>query len=353
VLDRRTLNRTLLLRQHLLARSPLSVMEMVEHLAGMQAQVPTSPYAGLWSRIEGFVTGDLAELVRDRRVVRLALMRSTIHLVTVADALAFRPVLASMLAKDPHARRVPVDAIVGATREIVDVEPRTPTDLATLLVDRFPELDAEALGHAARAFVPLVQVPPRGVWGVGGQVRVTTLESWVDRPLGSSTDHDEMVLRYLRAFGPASTKDFASWSRLTGVRAAFDRLRAELRIDRDENGVELFDLPDAPIAEPDAPAPVRFLPEYDNVLLAHADRTRILDDRARSFLSRENGYWPFVLIGGDVRATWARRDGTINVSPFDELTRDERDALVEEGRRLATALDADDLVVGPFAQDRS
>jgi hypothetical protein len=345
VLDRRTLNRTLLLRQHLLARSSLSAMEMIEHLAGMQAQVPTSPYAGLWSRIEGFATGDLAELVLDRRVVRLALMRSTIHLVTAQDALAFRPVLASMLAKDPYARGVPVDDVVHATREIVDKEPKTPTALAQLLVARFPEHDAETLGHAARAFVALVQVPPRGVWGVGGQVRLTTLESWVDRPLGSVTEHDDLVLRYLRAFGPASTKDFASWSRLTGVKAAFDRLRPHLRVDHDENGVELFDLPDAPIADPGVRVPVRFLPEYDNVLLGHADRTRILDDRARSFLSRENGYWPFVLVDGDVRATWSRRDRTITVAPFDDLTSAERDAVIDEGRRLATALDADDVVV--------
>ncbi|MEA3055927.1 MAG: hypothetical protein QOD30_1359 [Actinomycetota bacterium] len=346
MLDRRTLNRTLLLRQHLLERSSLSAMEMVEHLAGMQAQVPTSPYAGLWSRIEGFATDDLAALLLERRVVRLALMRSTIHLVTAGDALAFRPVLAAMLAKDPYARGAPVDDIVRATREIVGGEPRTPADLAQLLVERFPTHDAEALGHAARAFVALVQVPPRGVWGVGGQVRLTTLESWVDRPLGSSTEHDELVLRYLRAFGPASTKDFAAWSRFTGVRAAFDRLRPQLRIDRDENGVELFDTPDAPIAEPDVATPVRFLPEYDNVLLAHADRTRIIDERARSFLSRENGYWPFVLVDGRVRATWSRRDGSITVSPFDELTRAEHDAVVEEGEQLAAAFDADRVVVG-------
>ncbi|MEN3272505.1 MAG: hypothetical protein V7636_1266, partial [Actinomycetota bacterium] len=188
MLDRRTLNRTLLLRQHLLARSSLSPMEVIEHLAGMQAQVPTSPYAGLWSRIEGFATDDLAELVLERRVVRLALMRSTIHLVTADDALAFRPVLASMLAKDPHARGVPVDDVVRATRAIVDGEPQTPADLASLLAERLPDHDAEALGHAARAFVGLVQLPPRGVWGVGGTVRLTTLESWVGRPLSSSTD---------------------------------------------------------------------------------------------------------------------------------------------------------------------
>jgi len=325
----------------------MSVLEMVEHLAGMQAQVPTSPYAGLWSRVDGFATGDLAELLVDRRVVRIVLMRSTIHLVAADDALAFRPVLAPMLAKDPYARRVPVDDVVRATREILEREPMPPAELAQLLTERFPEHDAEALTHAARAFVALVQVPPRGVWGVGGQVKVTTLESWVDRPLGRSTEHDELVIRYLRAFGPASAKDFASWSRLTGVKAAFDRLRPQLRIDRDENGVELFDLPDAPIADASTRAPVRFLPEYDNVLLAHADRTRILDDRARSFLSRENGYWPFVLVDGDVRATWSRRDGTITVSPFDELSRVERDGVVDEGRRLATALDADDLVIVP------
>src|SRR4051812_10598649 len=317
VLDRRTLNRTLLARQHLLERSSLSVVEMMEHLCGMQAQVPTSPYAGLWSRTDGFRTDDLAQLVLDRRVVRTVLMRSTIHLVTAADARAVHPLVAPMLAKDPYARGIDPDAVIRATHAIVEDEPRTPAELGRLLAEQLPDHGAENLMHAARAFCALVQVPPRGVWGVGGAVRLTTLASWVDAADAPELRIDDLVVRYLRAFGPASVRDFAAWSRLTGARAVFERLRPQLLSDRDEGGVELFDVPDAPRAAPDVDAPVRFLPEYDNVVLAHADRTRILDDRARSFLSRENGYWPFVLVDGEVCATWSLRDGVIRVAPFE------------------------------------
>jgi len=344
VLDRRTLNRTLLARQHLLERASMSAAEMVEHLLGMQAQVPTSPYAGLWSRVEGFATDDLAQLVLDRRVVRLALMRSTIHLVTTADALVIRPVLADMLAKDPFVRDVDRDAFVPVARALLEEVPRTPKELGELLVARFPQHTSEAMHHAARAFLALVQVPPRGVWGVGGQVRLTTLEAWTGE-LQRATDVDTLVVRYLRAFGPATVKDFAAWSRLTGVRAAFDRLRPELTVEHDEDGAELFDVPGAPIADPDVAAPVRFLPEYDNLLLAHADRRRIVDDRARTFLSKENGYWSFVLLDGMPAATWALRDGLITVEPFDTLSRTHRADVLDEGRQLAAALGASNVVL--------
>jgi hypothetical protein len=146
------------------------------------------------------------------------------------------------------------------------------------------------------------------------------------------------VLRYLRAFGPASAKDFATWSRLTALRPVFDRLRPQLRTFRDERGVELFDVTDAPIASSDAVAPVRFLPEYDNLVLSHADRSRILDERARSFLSRENGYWPFVLAGGEVVATWSLRDGAVDVAIFGDVTDAQRDEIDAEARRLEAAL---------------
>jgi len=183
------------------------------------------------------------------------------------------------------------------------------------------------------------------MWGRSNQVTVATVEAWLGAPLDRTLTPSQLVPRYLAAFGPARPADMATWSRLTGLAAAFQAVRDELVELVDERGRTLFDVPGAPRPDPASPVPVRFLPEYDNVLLSHADRTRIIDDRARSFLSRENGYWPFVLVDGDVRATWSRRDGTITVAPFDELTRAQRDAVVDEGRRLAAALDADDLVV--------
>ena len=314
------MNRTLLARQHLLERARLSAYEMLEHLVGMQAQVPTSPYVGLWSRIEGFATDDLASLLLERRAVRLVLMRSTIHLVTDRDALAIRPIVQSVLDKTPGLAAIDRDALTVDARALVEASPRTPAELGDLFMP-------------ARALLALVQVPPRGVWGAGGAVRLTTAESWLGRPLGTDADHDPLVVRYLRAFGPASAKDFSAWSRLTGVRTAFERLRPHLRTYRDEHGVELFDVDDGVITGADTPAPVRFLPEYDNVILGHADRSRIIDERARSYLSKENGYRPFVIADGVVCATWTAVGG-FEVTPFDGVDARTRRAIDEEAERV-------------------
>lgn len=334
ILGRRALNRALLARQHLLERSRLSTTEMLEHLVGMQSQVPTSPYVGLWSRIEGFATDDLADLLVQRRAVRIVLMRSTIHLVTARDALALRPVVRSVLERTPALQGLDRDLVASTARTLVESSPRTPAELGALLAELVPDSDPTTLVHAARGLLALVQIPPRGVWGVGGAVRLTTAESWLKAPLGSDESMDGLVLRYLAAFGPASAKDFSTWSRLTGVRPAFERLRPGLRTFESLSGVELFDVPDGPLPDDDEPAPVRFLPEYDNVLLAHDDRTRILDERARAFISRENGYSPSVLVDGVPRATWAFQDRVLAVKPFDVLRDDERADVEAEGVRL-------------------
>jgi hypothetical protein len=298
---------------------------MLEHLVGMQAQVPTSPYIGLWSRIDGFVPEDLAALLLERRAARLVLMRSTIHLVTARDALAIRPVVQRVLDKTPGLADVDRERVAAEVRALVEERPRTPAELG----------DASM---AARALLALVQVPPRGVWGAGGAVRLTTAESWLSAPLGADREPDDLNVRYLRAFGPASTRDFAAWSRLTGVRVAFERLRSQLRTYRDEQGVELFDVPDGVLVDPDVPAPVRFLPEYDNLILGHADRSRILDERARSHLSKENGYRPFVIADGAVCATWTAVGGTLQVTPFEGVDDATRVAVDEEASRVAAFL---------------
>ncbi len=146
--------------------------------------------------------------------------------------------------------------------------------LRAALAERFPDLHAAALAYACRCLLPLVQVPPRGVWGRTLQVTSTPLDAWVGRPLDPAPSIDEVVLRYLAAFGPATPADAMAWSRLTGLREVFDRLRPRLRIFHDERGRELYDRPDAPRPGAEVPAPVRFLPEYDNLLLSHADRSR-------------------------------------------------------------------------------
>ena len=314
------------------------------------------PYVALWSRIDGFRPEELEELIVGHEAVRTGLTRGTIHLFTARDALALRPALASVPERvfrsgSPFGRRlgkVDVDEIVAAGRALVEEEPRTRAQLRALLGERWPERDTEAMAAAVGYLLPLVQIPPRGLWSRSGQATLTTLEAWLGRPLGSDPSPDRAVIRYLAAFGPASTKDVAAWSGLTGVREIVERLRGDLRTFRDENGVELFDLPDAPLPDPETPAPVRFLPEYDNVFLSHADRSRIGDPGDRPRLGfADNRFFKLVLVGGFLRAAWRVEDGDVHVKPARRLSKRAAAALEAEGRRLARFLDGGEVRILP------
>lgn len=340
-LSQRALNRALLERQLLLRRQDLPASETLERLVGMQAQAPNAPYVGLWSRLQGFRPDDLAGLITGRQAVRIALMRSTIHLVTARDCLALRPVVQPVLDRElnrsstigPRIDGLDLSALVAAGRALLDEEPRTPKELGRLLQQRWPERDAGALAYAMRNLAPLVQVPPRGVWGAGGQARYATAETWLGRPLEAEPSTEATVLRYLAAFGPASVKDAQTWSGLTGLRAVMKRLRPRLRVFRDERGRELFDLPETPRPDPDTPAPPRFLPEFDNLLLSHADRIRVIHEDDRRRMATRNGQLP-----GVVRGSWQiRREAgaaVLVITPFEPLRADDRAALAEEGARL-------------------
>ena len=330
--------------------------EVCEHLVGMQAQEPRDPYVAFWSRIDGFRPEELERLLEARKAVRMTLMRGTIHLVTDRDCLALRPALQSVCERmfwraSPFGRRlgdVDVDEVVAAGRALLREEPRTRSQLKALLAERWPERDADSLAYAVAYLVPLVQVPPRGLWSRSGRATLTTAETWLGRRLRRSAKADEAVRRYLAAFGPASVKDIATWSGLTGVREIVERLRGGLRTFRDENGAELFDVPDAPLADPDTPAPVRFLPEYDNVFLSHADRSRIVDpaDRPR-FGSWDGRFFAMVLVGGFIRAVWRREDGDVVVRPVRRLSKRDAAAVEAEGRRLARFLGAGEVRILP------
>ncbi len=257
----------------------------MRHLVGLQSQVPHNPYTGLWSRLAEFRPESLSKLLEDRDVVRIGVMRGTIHLITADDCLLLRPLTQPVFEGQlwrhrdfsPHLRGVDLDPVVEAGRTALE-EPRTGTELRAFLAARFPKLDAAALAYACQMRLALVQVPPRGLWGKSAQVRWTTAETWLGRPLAADPPLDAVVLRYLAAFGPASVADVATWCRLTGLRQVVERLRPQLVTLPDERGRELFDLPDAPRPDPDSPAPVRFLPEYDNLLLSHDDRSRFVSD---------------------------------------------------------------------------
>ncbi len=343
LLSQRALNRAALERQLLLRRHRRPALDAVEHLVGMQAQAPLAPYVGLWSRLDGFEPDELASALTERRVVRTSLMRATIHLVTARDALALVPLMRPVLERgwrgSPFARRltgVDADELLATGRALLEERPRTRAELRPLLAARWPDRDGDSLAYTVSYLTPLVQVPPRGVWGAHGPAAWTTTESWLGRPLDPAPAPDATVLRYLAAFGPATVNDMQTWSGLTRLREVADRLRPRLRTFRDEAGRELFDLSDAARPDPDTPAPPRFLPEYDNLLLSYADRSRVIPDNHSVPLPPGNGGTAgTVLIDGLFRATWQRGPTGLTVEPFSPLSARERDDVAAEGARLA------------------
>ncbi|WP_208113121.1 winged helix DNA-binding domain-containing protein [Actinorugispora endophytica] len=343
VLGRRALNRATLDRQLLLRRSGLSVPRALEHLVGLQAQTPHTWYIGLWSRLADYDPHATGRLLTDRGAVRTALMRSTIHMVTAADALRLRPVLGPVIERGLTGPDL--GALAEAGRALVEERPLTFKELGRALAERWPDGDPAAMTQAVRALVPLAQVPPRGVWGRSGSVAHTSVEAWLGRPVDAAATREELVLRYLAAFGPATVRDAQTWSGLTRLAEVFDGLRPRLAVFRDEDGRELFDLPDAPRPDPDTPAPARFLYDFDNLLRSHADRRRVMTvDFADQGFEIRNGQPPHaVLVDGVVAATWkaaaARGTAALTVRPFRALTTAEKEELHAEGARLLAFLE--------------
>ena len=280
VLTQRALNRALLERQLLLRRAKLTPAKTLEHLVGMQAQQPNDPYIGLWTRLQGFRPEALARLIANRRAVRTTMMRTTIHVVTARDCLAlypvFRPVHArTVYSNSPDGRALSgldLEELLVAGRTLVEERPRTRAELVPLLAKRWPDHDPVALARAVNYLLPMVHVPPRGIWGSSGQTTLTTVQGWLGR--GPATDFTPRCGGLAVPEGVRSRyrADIRTWSGLAGLAEVVERLRPRLRVFRDESGRDLFDLPEAPRPHPDTPAPTRFLPEYDNALLSHADR---------------------------------------------------------------------------------
>lgn len=350
VLDDRTLNRAALARQFLLERADVPVLDAVAHLGGLQAQEPQEPFVGLWSRVRAFDPAVLNDLLTGRQVVRTPLMRRTVHLVTAADALAWRARHDAMLRQrvlGVYRREldgVDLHELAEAGRALMsDGQLRTTAELVQGLPESWSPVARRALGEMLGAVVPMVQAPPRGLWRTKAGVRHVLLSAWLGREIDPlpSDDADpvgqKLVRRYLAAFGPAASSDLRAWCGLAGLPAAVAAVRGELVAFRDERGRELLDLPDAPRPDPDTPAPVRFLPAFDNAILGYHDRGRIIDDAHRGLsVAGER----VVLVDGRVAATWTlgTGTGTVVITPLHDLSKPARTEVVEEGERLAAFL---------------
>lgn len=352
VLSQRALNRALLARQGLLERSDASATEMIERLVGMQAQEPENPYVALFDRLRDFDPEQLSELIDRRRAVRAPLLRTTIHLVTARDALALHPLTATLRArtfKSPWLAKLngaDVEEVVAAGLALIEQEPRTRAELSAQLAPRWPDADPLALAYAVTFYAPLVQVPPRGLWGSSGQARWAHVESWLDAPLDPDPSLEPFVLRYLAAFGPASPSDVRSWAGVTGLRQVIERLRPRLRTFADEHGRELLDVLDGLLPDPGTHAPPRFLPEYDNVALGHADRARLFDGSGPGAPFFTGKWIGTLLVDGFYRANWkaeqAGGEATLTIDRFTSLTGDPATTVgeieAEAERLLAFAL---------------
>ncbi|MFD7934330.1 winged helix DNA-binding domain-containing protein [Streptomyces sp. NPDC059755] len=339
VLGARALNRATLERQLLLRPASMSAGAAVEHLLGLQAQNVKPPYYALAARLDGFVPEELSTLMAGREAVRIVSMRSTIHTHTADDCLTLRPFVQPARDRElTYFRKgltgVDLDRLAVLARDLVEAEPRTMKQLREALSVEWPDADPQSLAVAARCRLPLVQVTPRGLWGQSGQVALTTAEHWLGRPARSAPTADSVVLRYLAAFGPASVKDMQTWAGLTRLRDAFERLRPDLLTFRDEHGVELFDLPDAPRPDPHIPAPPRFLPEFDNLLLSHADRTRVVPAEYWGRSWQGNQAYCTLLVDGFLAGVWKLEEDALVVEPFGTLTKAQRQEVAAEGERM-------------------
>lgn len=347
LLSRRALNRATLARQMLLARRKATVAEAIEKLAGLQAQAPNPPYIGLWSRLEGFRREQLTDAFKKRRVVRMSTLRATLHLMTARDALAWRPLLEAVHQRGlsgEHSRALEgIDraAVVAAGTSLFDEGPLTATALGQALAARWKDRAPASLAALIRNNVPLVHLPPAGSWNSHQNAQLQPIAQWLGDSAADATaaTQDDLLLRYLAAFGPATLADAGAWSGLTGWKAVAERLKPQLRVFVGDEGQALFDLPRAPRPDPDTPAPPRLVAEWDNLLLSHVDRSRVMSEAHRARVFTVNGIVRgTVLLDGFVAGTWkierAKNAATVVLEPFARWSKADRLGVQEEAMRL-------------------
>jgi hypothetical protein len=346
VLSLRDLNRTLLGRQHLLERIRMPALAMVEHLIGLQAQESLPPYLSLHARLDDFDPRELSDALERKDAVRFLTMRGTIHVLVPEDALSLRGWVQPSLDQQSSsnqmsrpARGVPVGELVAVTRELLEDGPLPVKQLGERLAERFPGIPAAALAHTARERVPMVQLPPRGLWKRSGGVVYQTVESHLSRP-AHDVDVPALVRRYLRAFGPATAADMTTWSRVTRLGPVFAAMQDELVVVECEDGRKRYDVPDAPYVDGDVAAPVRLLGTYDNLWLSHADREHIVPMDVRSrWMGTNGGVGSTIFVDGVMSGLWWVRDGRVVTDVFRRLTRQQRAELDAEVAGVAALLE--------------
>lgn len=337
-LNRRVLNRTTLHRQLLLVRAPLTAAQAVERLVALQGQDVNPPYQGLWSRLASFTQDDLGALLTGRQVVRGSLLRGTQHLVLADDYLWLRPLMQAPMSRARQAAfgrdtaGVDLAELAGLARRHLTGRTLTRPRLCGLLAERWPDVPPIALGRSAQMLLPVVHTPPNGLWNTGGPTPFVLAEEWLGRPLEDAPPVERLIIRYLAAFGPAGVMDVQAWSGLTRLRPVMETM--DLRTYRDDDGRPLYDLPDAPLAEEDTPAPVRFLPFFDNLMVAYADRTRLMTAEQRRAVCVGAVVHPTFLVDGVVAGMWDITGGALLLRPFGPLPGAALAELEEEGARL-------------------
>ncbi|MFB6724616.1 winged helix DNA-binding domain-containing protein [Kribbella sp. NPDC056345] len=340
-------NRATLQRQWLLERHDATALEAIEHLVGMQAQVPLAPYVGLWTRLTNFQPDDLVKLLEGREAVRGSMMRATIHLMTSPDFLAFRPLIQPRLDREvfqnmTYGRHrlegLDMPAVLQAGTDRITESPATAVQLREHLAPLWPDRDPAALAHAVRCLLPTIQTPPRGIWGKGGNPAMSLPHLWLNADLDPSPNPESLVLRYLAAYGPASVMDAQSWSGLTHLTEIFDRLDLRTYTDAD-SGRTLYDLPTLTLPDPDIDPPIRFLPEFDNLYLSHANRSRWLPTpttRLQSLYVQGT-----LLHNGHPTATWRLPKNTktqahLEITPITNLPKKTQSLIEPEAQALLT-----------------
>jgi hypothetical protein len=340
-LTHRDLNRATLARQMLLERSDTDIVEAVRFLGGLQAQQSNDPYIALWSRLKGFRHEDLTQLITDRVLNRATSMRGTLHLHTTDDLIGIRSLVSTFLqgmwrsnfqkrfgGHDPK-------KVIAAGRKLLDKGPMSAGDLNKALIAKFPGGEAIALSVLLQVHDILVQIPPTRIWRNNSAPILTRIQNWVPVPHDRPMRLRDLTRRYIRAFGPVTAADMATWSRLTKIGAEFEAIKDELVTFEDVDGRTLFDFPDAPRPDGDTPAPVRFLPLYDNVYLGYDNRRRMLNKETVQLMSMFEVFKPSVLVDGTISAGWSasakKSAAMLQIEPYRRLLKREVRELEVEG----------------------